>query len=108
MAFSPPHNRKSLLLPAALAVLTLLDGALTPWGLRLGAIEEANPLMRWLIDQNVVAFMAVKLALPVLLGVLLWRIGNRPHALVSRLVVIGVLAYGVVLVTHAQWILRGR
>ncbi|CAA7603053.1 Hypothetical protein DEACI_3876 [Acididesulfobacillus acetoxydans] len=48
------------------------------------------------------------MALPVLLGVLLWRIGNRPHALVSRLLVVAVLAYGVVFVTHAQWILRGR
>ncbi|CAA7600303.1 Hypothetical protein DEACI_0955 [Acididesulfobacillus acetoxydans] len=108
MDFSPPHNRKSLLLPAALAVPTLLDGVLTLWGLRLGAIEEDNPLMRWLIDQNAVAFTAVKLALPVLLGVLLCRIGNRPHALVSRLLVVAVPAYDVVLVTHAQWILRGR
>jgi len=32
-------------------ILSLLDGALTLWGLELGAIEEGNPVMQWLIEK---------------------------------------------------------
>ena len=30
----------------------LVDGAWTLWGIGLGAIEEVNPVMRWLIKKN--------------------------------------------------------
>ena len=58
-------------------ILSLLDGASTLWGLGQGAIEELNPVMRWLIEENPIVFMTVKLSLPVMLGFVLWEI--RQH-----------------------------
>ncbi|KLU62966.1 hypothetical protein CEB3_c06280 [Peptococcaceae bacterium CEB3] len=99
------HNRRIRLLVTVLAILSILDGALTLWGLRLGTIEEANPLMQWLIARNPVASMAVKVSLPVILGFLLWRARNRPHKWVIRLLLTAVLAYALVIIAHAHWII---
>ncbi|KLU61755.1 hypothetical protein CEB3_c19340 [Peptococcaceae bacterium CEB3] len=97
------HNRIRLLV-TFLAILSILDGALTLWGLRLGTIEEANPLMQWLIARNPVAFMAAKVSLPVILGFLLWKAQNRPHKFVIRLLIVAILTYALVIIAHAYWI----
>ncbi|KLU63326.1 hypothetical protein CEB3_c03060 [Peptococcaceae bacterium CEB3] len=51
-----------------------------------------------------VAFMAAKVSLPVILGFLLWRARNVTHKLVTRLLVLAVLVYAVVIIAHAHWI----
>ena len=63
-------------------IFSLLDGVLTLWVLRLGAIEEVNPMMRWLINKSPIGFMAFKLTLPVMLAFVLWRIRNNAHKFV--------------------------
>ncbi|KGK85872.1 hypothetical protein DP73_17735 [Desulfosporosinus sp. HMP52] len=68
-------------------ILSLLDATLTLWGLGQGAIEEVNPVMRWLIEENTIAFMIVKLSLPVMLGFVLWEIRDRSRQLCFLLVV---------------------
>lgn len=51
-------------------LLSSINGALTLWGIGLGAIEEANPIMQLLITKSPVGFMAVKLSLTVILGII--------------------------------------
>ena len=45
-------NKTIILGSVTLFVLSVIDGALTLWGLGLGAIEEVNPVMQWLIEKN--------------------------------------------------------
>lgn len=54
-------------------ILSLFDGALTLWGLGLGAIEEVNPFMEWLVGKSPILFMAVMILIPVILGFVLGR-----------------------------------
>jgi hypothetical protein len=75
----------------ALLILSLLDGALTLRGLKLGAIEEVNPVMLWLIEKSPIAFMASKVLLPVMLWLVFWQIRNRSRKLVRY-------GFGVVLI----------
>ncbi|KLU59681.1 hypothetical protein CEB3_c38130 [Peptococcaceae bacterium CEB3] len=63
--------------------------------------------MQWLIERGSVAFIAVKVSLPVILGFLLWRARNRPHKWVVRLLIVAVLAYAVIIIAHAHWIVLG-
>ncbi len=58
-------------------ILSLLDGALTLWGLRVGVTEEVNPLMLWLIGNSPIVFIVVKASIPFILGFVLWRIRNK-------------------------------
>ena len=51
-----------------LLLLSCMDGVLTLWGLSIGAIEEANPIMQWLIEKSPIVFMVFKLSFPVMLG----------------------------------------
>jgi len=67
----------------SVVLLSLTDGALTPWGMERGVIEEANPVMQLLIIKSPIGFIAVKLLLSVILGFLLWRLRNRSRRFVS-------------------------
>jgi len=91
-----------------LFVLSLIDGALTLQGLSLGAIEEANPVMQWLIQKNPLVFMAVKLSLPVILGFIFWRIRNRSHRFVACSLGLLLIVYSVVMIFHVYWIIVDR
>ena len=81
-------------------ILSLLDGALTLWGLGLGAIEEVNPVIQWVIIQSPIAFMAVKLSLPVILGIIFWRIRDRSGKFVACAWGLVLIVYAVVMVLH--------
>lgn len=56
----------------ALLAFSAFDAVLTLIGLSIGKVEEVNPLMRWLIAQSPLAFMAFKLALPAILCFIVW------------------------------------
>jgi hypothetical protein len=83
-----------------------MDGALTLRGLELGAIEEMNPVMRWIIEKSPIAFMAVKLSLPVMLGFVLWKIRNRSRKFVASSLWLVLIVYSVVMMFHACWIIN--
>ncbi|MDR3585515.1 MAG: DUF5658 family protein [Desulfosporosinus sp.] len=83
-----------------LFLLSLLDGALTLWGLRIDAIEEVNPVMQWLTEKSRIAFMAVKLSLLVILGFIFWRIRNRSRKFVVCLLGLVLIVYSVVIGLH--------
>jgi len=84
--------------------LSLLDGALTLWGLGQGVIKEVNPMMRWLIEENPIVFMTVKLSLPVMLGFVLWEIRDRSGKFVACSLWLVLIVYTVVMVFHVYWI----
>jgi len=52
---------KKLLL--ALLILNMGDMLSTLWGVEMGILIEANPLLRWFMDQGVLLFILVKTAL---------------------------------------------
>jgi hypothetical protein len=52
---------KKLLL--VLLVLNMGDMLSTLWGVEMGILIEANPLLRWLMDQHVLLFIMAKTAL---------------------------------------------
>ena len=58
-------NDKTLLqkLLLALLLLNMIDMLTTIWGVEMGILVEANPLLRWCMDQGNVLFVAVKTAL---------------------------------------------
>jgi len=89
-----------------LLILSLLDGALTLWGLSLGAIEEANPVMLGVIKKSPFVFMVVKLSLPVMLGFVLWGIRNTSRKLVIYGLRLVLIVYSVVIGQHVWWIIN--
>ena len=84
--------------------IIVVVSSLTLWGLGLGAIEELNPLMQLLIEKSPIAFMAVKLSLPVILGIIFWRIRNRSCKFVACSLGLVLIVYAVVMVLHVYWI----
>lgn len=63
-----PLERNRLLNAGFLLLcLCILDSALTDYGLRSGQIQEANPLVAFLYEQNILLYYAVKIGLPLVL-----------------------------------------
>lgn len=91
-------DRKFWILSGSVAIvlLNVIDALITLWGLHLGVIEEVNPIMSWLIAKSSVAFIGYKLALPVILGLIFWRIRNRSRRLVKYGMVLVLMVYAVV------------
>lgn len=58
-------NQKSLLarLLQALLLLNLFDMLFTLWGVEMGIFVEANPLLRWCINQGHIVFVLMKTGL---------------------------------------------
>ena len=85
-------------LAKALVFLNLYDALCTSIWITLGLAIEANPLMRILIEQNLVLFLSVKLLL-VNLGIwLVWRNIENIYARLS--VLICFIAYAAVCIFH--------
>ena len=78
-----------------LFILSAIDCVLTLWGLSLKVIEEGNPIMRWLIEKSPIGFIALKLLMPVILGLMFLQRRNRLHKFV-------VYSLGLVVVVYAM------
>lgn len=86
--------------PVLINVLNFFDGVLTLYAMELG-VEEANPLMAWLLGFGPIVFISVKCGTVALCLLLLQRVlaGNtRKHIFTVLL-----LAY----ITTAAWHLYG-
>jgi hypothetical protein len=99
-------DKKLLLALATLFILSAIDGGLTLWGLGLKTIKEVNPLMQLLVTKSSGGFMAVKLALPVVVGVIFWQIKNRSRRFVNYSLGLILIVYTIVLMFHVLWILE--
>ncbi|WP_160723902.1 DUF5658 family protein [Bacillus sp. USDA818B3_A] len=81
----------------------LLDAVLTHFGISSGAIEEANPLMREVIDKGWSYFYVIKIVLPL---VLLGLFYLRPFkGRIRTLLISTCILYLSVLVYHMFWMI---
>jgi hypothetical protein len=87
-----------------LAFINFLDGAATYFGLRADAIEEANPIMRQLYDTDPFLFLAVKIALSILLILVYMMIKEPKTNLVRNLAFVSSIIYTLVCFKHYYWI----
>jgi len=106
-ALSKWLERRAALLLILVGVLNVLDAVLTAGWMSLGVIEEANPLMAYLLDLGPTLFFIVKAALVPLGCFILWRYRHRRFAKIAIVGVLGV--YSWVIVLHFRvWILVER
>tara|TARA_B100000212_G_C27267638_1_gene487294 strand:+ start:520 stop:861 length:342 start_codon:yes stop_codon:yes gene_type:complete len=70
-------------------VMNVCDAILTHSWLELGVIEEANPLMAYLLETSPPLFFTVKLTLVYLGGFLLWR---HRYTMAAQLALLGLTA----------------
>ncbi|MBL4953662.1 hypothetical protein JK635_15850 [Neobacillus sp. YIM B02564] len=78
-----------------------LDAVLTHFGVTLGIVEEANPLMKLVIEKNWSYFYLIKISLPLLLiGLFLFHPVKKKMKL---LLVASCFIYFSVLVYHLVW-----
>ncbi|WP_373887484.1 DUF5658 family protein [Desulfosporosinus nitroreducens] len=63
-------------------------------------------MMRWLIGKSPIIFIAVKLSLPVALGLVFWRIRNRSRKFVAYSLRLVLIVYAVVMGSHVYWIIN--
>ncbi len=99
---TPQHFRWLHGIVKVVLVLNLLDAVFTLFWVWAGLAKEANPLLRDLVSDAPVAFAAAKLALVGLASLLLWRLRERPLAVVS--IFLAFLAYYALLLAHVGFL----
>jgi hypothetical protein len=82
-------------------VMNLLDGVMTLVWVEFMGAGEANPMMRDLVYDNALLFMAAKLALVSLGTLFLWRYRSRPLAVASLF--LAFFSYYWVLLIHLEY-----
>ena len=101
---TPEHFRWLYGIVKVVLVLNLIDAVLTLLWVGAGLAREANPFVAALVTERPVAFAAAKLALVGFGSLLLWRLRQRPLAVVGIFAVF--LAYYAVLLHHVRFIGR--
>lgn len=84
----------------ALLVLNALDAVFTSWWVAAGWADEANPMMAYVLEHGLAAFIFVKLAIGMAAALTLRAHGNRRLARVGLAAVL--VAYAGVLFIHLQ------
>lgn len=97
-------EKKLILATIILLVLNIIDIQLTLWGIRLQLIEEGNPLMRLLIEENPLYFTTLKVLLPIILATACWWSRNTSQKLIVNGLSLSLIAYVLVMLLHAHWI----
>jgi len=108
MTLNPKSKLRKRIIIASCTVfliLSAIDEALTHWGFGLNAIEEADPLMQWMIEKSPYVFLALKLLLPIILLVLL-IISSKFFVTYSLGFI--VVVYSLVMVLHAYWVVSRK
>ena len=81
-------------------ILNVIDGVLTLVWIFTEKAEEANPLMAGLIDLHPVLFITGKMLLVLLGSLLLWKLRERPVAVISIFMVF--MVYYFILLYHLK------
>ncbi|WP_407936245.1 DUF5658 family protein [Litchfieldia alkalitelluris] len=89
-----------------LALLNLLDGFFTYYGLRNKYITEANPFMNFLYEVNPLMFLFVKVLLSALLYLILYHISSIKSAWIKGLSLFASVCYTFIFLLHSFWILQ--
>jgi len=98
------------LISATIILLTLnvLDITLTLWGMSLHLIEEGNPLMQLVIEKNPQYLTALKLLLPIMLGIACWRVRDTSRKLIVYGMGLTLIVYVLIMFVHVHWIYTSR
>lgn len=94
------RDRDFLALIVFLLILNAADAAFTWLSVRAGLAEEANPLLRGLVEDHPAGFVFVKTVLVLLATWLLWRRRHRPLAVAGILA--GFVLYYAVVIEHVM------
>ncbi len=98
------QNYAIIILTGIYCILNFIDAVLTRWGINLGFITEANPLMRLLMGSGPLVFMAVKLTYPILVGVFCWFIKYKRPWLSVFILWLAIAIYSLVTLLHFYWV----
>ena len=98
---TPEQVQWLLGLVKAIFVLNLLDAVFTLIWVHAGLAEEANALMRDLVNNHAVRFVLAKLALVSLGSILLWYRRHHPLAVIA--IFFTFLAYYLIFLYHLQF-----
>jgi hypothetical protein len=99
---SPEHYRWLHAIVQVIIVLNLIDALLTLLWVGAGLAREANPILDDLVVRHPVGFAAIKLSLVGLGTLLLWRLRERPLAVVA--IFVAFLAYYLLLLHHVRFL----
>lgn len=88
-----------------IAILMILDYALTYIGIKAGVIIEANPLMTWIFKLNFVHGLAARCFIVTLILLLFKYIRNRNKKAYVGLLRLAAAIYLLVLILHVNWLL---
>jgi hypothetical protein len=86
-----------------LFILCLLDTLFTDVGIRYQYIQEGNPMIRYLYEKEVLWFYMAKIGLPLALFVMIPFVKRKYF--ITKLLVICILLYLVVLLLHLKWLI---
>ncbi|MGU3472613.1 DUF5658 family protein [Paenibacillus sp. D51F] len=84
-----------------LLVLSVFDAIATDAGIRLHAIQEANPFAALLYETHPALFYGYKIVLP---SLLLLMGGRTSSILLSRLILFAAVVYALLAAYHLAWI----
>ena len=99
------HSRWLEGILAALFVMNLLDAIFTLAWVRLGLAEEANELLRVLVERHAIGFVVVKISLVSLGSLVLWRRRESASAVIA--IFASAFVYYAILLYHlrfASWL----
>ena len=99
---TPRHFRWLAWIIGAVLALNLLDAGFTLLWVRHDLADEANPLIRGLVEAHPVIFVAMKMTLVGLGAALLWMRRDRPAAVVAIFAVF--LVYYALLLYHVGFL----
>ncbi|MBD8071324.1 DUF5658 family protein [Bacillus sp. PS06] len=89
-----------------LALLNLLDGIFTFYGLQNGHINEANPIMHVLYEFSPLFFLLLKIFLTALLYVILYHLTLITSVWIKRLSLFASICYTYIFLLHSYWIVQ--
>ncbi|MGG1630832.1 DUF5658 family protein [Rossellomorea sp. NRS-1567] len=91
-----------------IAILNLLDAALTMYGLHFDYITEANPLMNHLYLTSPWLFLLLKGGLSLILFLLLCRMNSdkRSSGILLSVSAIAAVSYSFTCLMHSYWLLE--
>jgi hypothetical protein len=98
---TPQHLRWLYQITKTIIVLNIFDAFFTLFWVGTGFAEEANALLRDLVNNNPIVFVLVKAALVSLGSFLLWRYRRHPLAVVGLFTVF--LVYYFILLYHLRF-----
>lgn len=104
VCLKPFSNRTIAAAVALFFVLNIFDAVATLWGLKLNLIIEINPLMERLIELTPLAFLLVKVLVPLGLAVYCYLFYQNHRKVVTMALGLSLLVYTLVALLHAYWL----